>query len=529
VSDIFSFFPSGKAPRPQQVSAIKQVQAHYDAGKKIVVVEMPTGGGKSFVAQTFADEAISRGGKAFMITIQNILLPQYTKDFPQIKVLKGRSHYACTHANAGKDQDADNGVCKVVSKSILPDCVVGNRLDAGDPYIMPPIMHLCPYWKAASEAREADESLFTFDGFLSQQRANRFGHREFMVVDEAHNIEGKIEDFVSVEISEKLIAQMGVDMPLNLETVDQVIQWSETEGLSKKAHKMLELDPPKYVRKQLDALTFKLDMLSDYAAWVDWVVDYVDNKRGDKIMKCRPLSAAPFADDLLFSKAGRVLAMSATILNQKVWAESLGLAVADVGFVTCQSEFPKENRPIHLSYCGNMSFKYYQDTKPSFIKSVRGILQKHGGERGIIHCHTFNLQRDIRELVNMPRLLFQQDFKTKDEMLVAHAASPNGVIVAPAMHEGLDLFGDLSRFQIICKVPWPDLKDKVVKAKADKIDGWYAMQAALKFVQSYGRSVRSSTDWAKTYMLDSGFTYFMKKNGHMIPTWVTSAITSGGF
>jgi Rad3-related DNA helicase len=51
---------------------------------------------------------------------------------------------------------------------------------------------------------------------------------------------------------------------------------------------------------------------------------------------------------------------------------------------------------------------------------------------------------------------------------------------------------------------------------------------SVKAVQSYGRSIRSKDDWAKTYVLDSSFGDFLKKNQNMFPDWFTSAIVCNG-
>jgi Rad3-related DNA helicase len=63
----------------------------------------------------------------------------------------------------------------------------------------------------------------------------------------------------------------------------------------------------------------------------------------------------------------------------------------------------------------------------------------------------------------------------------------------------------LSRFQIIAKVPFPNLGDKYISVKKDLLPKWYAYQTAKTIVQSYGRSVRNENDYAVTYILDSDF------------------------
>jgi ATP-dependent DNA helicase DinG len=43
-------------------------------------------------------------------------------------------------------------------------------------------------------------------------------------------------------------------------------------------------------------------------------------------------------------------------------------------------------------------------------------------------------------------------------------------------------------------------------------------------VQASGRSIRSKEDWAKTYILDSAFGYFVNKNRNILPDWFIQAV-----
>ena len=97
--------------------------------------------------------------------------------------------------------------------------------------------------------------------------------------------------------------------------------------------------------------------------------------------------------------------------------------------------------------------------------------------------------------------------------------------VAPAMHEGLDLIDDSSRFQIICKVPYPNQNDNPqLKERVDLSWNYYVWLTALKLVQSYGRSVRHDKDWASTYIVDSDFARFAEMAIDILPDWFLEAI-----
>ena len=110
-------------------------------------------------------------------------------------------------------------------------------------------------------------------------------------------------------------------------------------------------------------------------------------------------------------------------------------------------------------------------------------------------------------------------------MLRFHANSGNTIIVAPAMHEGLDLIDALSRFQIICKVPFPNqYEDKQLAARMEVDPQFYQWLTALKLVQSTGRSIRSEEDWAHTYIVDESFGWWYERNKSMLPAWFKEAV-----
>jgi Rad3-related DNA helicase len=110
------------------------------------------------------------------------------------------------------------------------------------------------------------------------------------------------------------------------------------------------------------------------------------------------------------------------------------------------------------------------------------------------------------------------DSDNREEVLKKHMRSSKPtVLLSPSMTEGIDLKEDLSRFQVICKVPYPYLGDKLIKKKMHKWKWWYSFQTAKTIIQSAGRSVRSVDDKAVTYVFDSDWERFYSRNEHLFP------------
>ena len=540
-----NFFPQGFTPREEQVEAIRQIDELFGAGKKIVVLEAPTGSGKSFVMQTFARQADAAGQRTFMLTAQKILQDQYERDFPEPEVvtLKGRNAYDCTHDRA-QNLKVNEGICVAEGKSILHECVLNNVAikDVVFNFSAVPTDTICPYWKQVLKAVRNNITMFNFSSFLFQMRINRFKPRDLAVLDEAHNIEATLLSFVDFTIWEADLQHLGMFFPKKLQNSEEVAAWIAGEDIVGRIDKEVEnissLLPTITAKTQLqiriaqkeslERLKVKLETFEDLRKKTEWIVEMGEKMRYKVMTKqitCRPIYARAFAQDLLFSKASRILCTSATILDVQTWARNLGLDMKQIGFVKIGSSFPKENRLIVRSYQGSMAFAQKDSTLPKMVKWIKNVcLPKHEGQRGIIHAHSFSLAKAIVDGVGSDRLLLHSEGMDKLELLRTHASRSDSVIVAPAMHEGIDLKDDLSRFQVIAKVPYPSTMDKVIGIRMERDAGWYVWITALKLVQCYGRSVRSKDDWATTYVVDSAFEAFIRKNARIIPDWFLEAV-----
>jgi ATP-dependent DNA helicase DinG len=223
--------------------------------------------------------------------------------------------------------------------------------------------------------------------------------------------------------------------------------------------------------------------------------------------------------------------MSATILNPKAFCRSVGLIHDnEVKFIQVKSDFPIENRPIYPLNIAYLNFNNLQlsEVKSNISKAIDNIMTIHRKDKGIIHTTSYEQLNFIKENIpqdNARRLLVTNPEIQRDEVIQEHINSVKPtVLISPSLHTGLDLKGELSRFQIITKVPYPNKGDRWINAKRHLDEDWYYWQTALKLAQAYGRSIRSKEDWAKTYILDSAFGYFLNKNRNVLPKWFIQAI-----
>ncbi len=262
----------------------------------------------------------------------------------------------------------------------------------------------------------------------------------------------------------------------------------------------------------------------------EWVHEYEETSAGRKVT-LKPVYVNNLASPLLFKYAECVVMMSATILDVDVICRSLGLDRSHIAAIRMKNRFPVKNRQVYLDTVAKMTGGKtgMHQWGPDLVSGINRIVDKYPDKRGIIHTHNFAISDLLKDKCApnvKSRFLFQKDFDNdKARMLLEHSKRPNSVLVAPAMHEGIDLRDDLSRFQIICKVPYANCFDNEQLARRVELDRkYYTWITAIKLLQSYGRSIRSETDYADTYILDESIYKFLKDAKAMIPSWFTEAL-----
>jgi len=159
------------------------------------------------------------------------------------------------------------------------------------------------------------------------------------------------------------------------------------------------------------------------------------------------------------------------------------------------------------------------------------ILDGHPREKGLIHAPSYAAGRRLvadlaaRGPALARRLIWVESTEAKARALEVHRTSPAPtVLVSPSLREGVDLPDDFLRFQVMTKVPYPDLGDPWTAARRARDPRWYALETAKALVQAYGRSCRHADDFGVTYILDGQFERFLAHYRALLPPWFLDAV-----
>lgn len=559
--------------RPGQAENIKRIIIGMrDYKKANFIAEYPTGTGKSPIAWTVGkclhskDVTSTRGHK--QITKPNILIltssrqlqKQYSDSFADkgIEYLWSAKNYECINPHMHPEDEVTYG---------SSGCLKRNCPNNKD----------CPYLVQKRKFKMAEIGVMNYHYFLSSCEFNP----NILICDEAHNLPGLLCDIHSLKLSEfgytRLCSQIekashelkinpsSFINPLKLLSREKVedleggllrsycesvgeefrgIQSSLDDEFKVIDNEMQECfeektQPPNDILKEwlrkgraLDSLHNLLERLDGYTkSNVKWVVSELETKQTK--ITAKPLEVVEGMEKVI-ARCNQILYLSATICGPFQFAKELGLDFSTCDYSSTKCPFPIESRKVYTLNTGSLNYKNKAEMLPKFVEKIDwvidGVTQNWTKVySGIIHSISYDNADFIKKYSKHKDKIF---VPTREDLMnlnkIIEKEKEGMVIVSPSILEGVDLFDDLSRFQIFLKVPYGFLGDRWINTKMKLDPEWYSREAVIKIVQGCGRSIRSSDDWAWTFILDSNFGRLLNQSKGLFPEWFREAIFNLG-
>ena len=365
--------------------------------------------------------------------------------------------------------------------------------------------------------------------------------RKLLVLDECHQVEQHLLNFSAVIIDRYACKKFNL--------VEAMLSFpNENDNESAKFNWLLNIVHPLFIeeyRKELsynETLTMgdrdyinsfkKLAFLKDLNCNINNIKEEYELGKPCAIMQdekkaitFKPIFGKSLAKKYLLPFADKTLSLSATVLSKDQYCREMGFDKSDTMFIKLPSLFPIENRPIYSMNIGSMAYKEKANTLPKIAHTVELLLEKHKDERGIIHTVNYEVAEYLIGHLNSQRLVMPRG-KTRDAEIEYFMKSniKDLVLISPSLQEGIDLKDNLSRFSIVCKMPYASLADDWVKKRMELSPKWYSENTVMNLIQMTGRSVRTETDTALTYILDSNFNWFFKRNKSKFLNWWSDSI-----
>jgi ATP-dependent DNA helicase DinG len=526
------FFPM-ETPREKQIKSLEFVQRAVDRNYTDIIISAPTGIGKTgigvalclWASQAIAPEFMPGG---YYLVTQKLLQDQLENDFPSF--LEQYRSLGCSLKSATEYKCPKYTTCK--AGSYMPDALRCRERAA----------NLCTYTLQKEDFARSLVGITNYPYFFTERSyVQQMKPRTMLVADECHTLEKQILGFVDIHITiESLEEWTPFIRPVPvMPTIEEFVSWLRRKYIGALEDKLIDLKDKiigehANVKFQTELNKAEnhlgrikaaiVDIEREPSSWVYWQ----EEKNGQLESIAKPLYAHRFTKQLLFDAARIRVYLSAYPGPKAVFCRNLGLDPAKVARIDLSSTFPVENRPIHLLFCGSMGRKYIDETIPRLLRVCEKILASHPNEKGLIHCHSYKLGDAIFKALSASphgkRLLYPRKADEREAAFLKHMESDEPtVLLSPSMTEGFSLDDDLARWQIIAKMPYPNLGDKQVEAKKDLDQEWYTLQTITTVIQACGRIVRSDTDHGVTYVLDSDFQMLFDKNPEFFPKWFTDA------
>ncbi len=266
------------------------------------------------------------------------------------------------------------------------------------------------------------------------------------------------------------------------------------------------------------------NLIKDYETNSDnWALDITRSKTLETELTMQPIWGNVYLNEMIWDKYDHVIFMSGSILDKEMFTYINGFDHKLTDYYEVDSTFPVSNRPLYFYRAGKMTYDQRESTFQNQVPIIQKILKKYKDSRGVIHTTNYEIAKWVDEAINDKRLIFH-DSENRENQLNLMKKRTNGIIVSPSMVSGISLDDELSRFQIILKVPYPNISSNKVKSRQRTNKKWYTWRTIVDIIQAYGRSTRSDTDWSHTYILDNSFGDLLRMNRDMFPKYFIEAI-----
>ena len=542
-------------PRKEQTNALNYIKnvISKKPDTKYFMLQLPTGTGKSALAMMIADfytTEIDKSSKVDIITATKILQDQYSDTFESVSNLKGKENYECAQWACSCAQGEEfNKLNKTKCEG-------------------------CDYSNARQSYLLGDMSLTNFYLYIlySIYKPDMVKSRNarLLIVDECHELDEVICNFISIKITENLITKLklvneyeiikklkdikklGDDDSIKEEYVGFLrnFKTSVSDTLSGMQNAMdsgirnansdkrdLRIDKlmgdkngeVKMMQTIIELENYKTKIevfLKDYKTHEDnWVVETVYNeKTKEKELSLEPIWANEYLERYVWSRYDMVILMSGTILNKDMFSKLNGIDSSKSVYYSINSPFLAKNRKVYYMPVARMTYKNKIEAFKEYVPVINKILNKYSDSKGIIHSNSFELANWIKDGVDNKRLLFHTS-ENKDVILKTHLGLKEpSVLVSPSMATGVSFDNDHSRFQIIAKIPYPSLGSMKNKTRLKQMPEYYPYKTICALMQMCGRSIRSRDDYADTVIIDQCFSDLLKHNSHYFPKWFSEHI-----
>jgi hypothetical protein len=508
--DEYNIYPSYRLGQREAVQGILDTYAkirNREIQSKVIESASPTGSGKTVINRAVA----------------KALLDLYPEDFHDIIYTTPLKNLVAQIAD-----ETALGIPTVTGKSNYP-CVSIPELNASEcPYRTaklirerPPSCKYCEYAVAKKRFHNADLKACTFDFILYNPSP-----ADMYIFDESTGVENKLLNHFEITLPPRIdihnlinsLREWFYDLNVEKENLNDNLE-------SLMEHRKFETNTKTQTKIMADIqMTTKrlntVDRQMGKVARIMQLAHDPDDYYIDEISrKFKLIYGKPLFEN--FIRKPKLVIMSSGTPNTVLLSDNFTR-------IEAPHPIPISRRKVYYQPVGKMSQKNQDKTIPAMAAKIMEI-HKSYPRQTIVHCHSFGLGLKLKNALNSPLVLLQEEGKKREDWLEQFLAAKECIGLCMAFDEGLSLQGIQFQRNVIPKVPYPGLGGWVKKRndsdeKKYNIDQWYRMTTAITIQQAAGRCTRGPDDYSETYILDLNFSYFFSQNKMYFEKWFKDAL-----
>jgi len=525
--------PSPESWRTNQIEVIEKIKRAFKGDTKVVVISAPTGFGKSLVNVAALHD--NEGGY-YLVTLTQ--LAEQIENDPllrdSISIIKSMENYPCVYEGYTRANVA-SAPCQLGAK-IFPCNESHDHAECGEKSTVCPLKSSgCTYYDAKRAAIGSKVAAGTVD-YIGV--APGFQPRRVVVVDEAHDLENVGMRLVSLVFTERSLGGILWDeFHSKLEIVsDQNSLVSLLDNIQASAQSLLirflekaksELEDGK---RPSDELLKAIKLHETVIRKIGYAIEDMNENRWVLIsekdrgvfvsLTAKPITVSGILRRWIGRLGDRYIFASATFPDTNGFLKDVGFDDLSVEVIEVESDFPPENAPIFLGQDVPFYHKNKVAAQAYMLGGLEAVAEKNQ-TRGLIHSHSYEYQKYITtnasSALRARLVVHTRENREATFLTWKRNGIKNSIFLSVNMTNGIDLPDDTCRWQFIWKTPFADIKDVQVAARMEIDPSWYSRQATVALMQACGRAVRSKTDFADTFILDSRAAELLTQPS--IPKW----------
>jgi len=491
-----------------------------DSKKRHTAINAPTGAGKTV---QYMGAALLGSYRTGFLTSSKGLQSQLLEDFKECGLvdIRGQQNYLCRALLPG-------GI--YYRQGIRP----GDRCDAGPCHAgarCPLRYGGCDYFDAVKAAQKAKLVVTNYTYWVQQHRYSEgLGKFDMLVLDEAHDAPDELAQALEVEISDyDLQTATGRSLP-GSEDSERWKEWAidvlhglESDILSLEADiKQIIAEDERIPHGAMRELHFKKSVASRLAVLATMEGPWTIERRATSV-KAAPVWPGPYAEKFLFLNIPKIVLMSATLGRKTL--ELLGIKPGNFEYHEYASSFPTSRRPVHHVSSVRAQHDWTDVEQRTWVRRIDQVIARRLDRKGIVHTTSYEKRNLILKHTEYAEImLFNDGTNTRQIVERFRKAKPPCVLVSPSLTTGWDLPYDDCEYAILAKIPFPDNRSPINKAR-DKADKDYGPYCAIQtIVQAAGRGMRSADDQCEILIVDDHWIWFWRRYQKFAPRWFIQAV-----